>query len=169
MRSTIVPAQITTVEDRIFGNLGVHQLLLLAIPVFAGSTLYAILPPFLHSSPYKLAIISALLFICVLLSIRIKGKLIFFWLITVLRYNLRSRYYVFDKNTDAHRMKYEVVKIDQAKDAATAVKRKVLEPINISVPDLVRLQAIIDNPAANMTFKTDNKGGLSVFVTEIKD
>ena len=42
MRTTVVPAQVTTVEDKIAGNLGLSQLLLLTLPVFGGSALFLV-------------------------------------------------------------------------------------------------------------------------------
>ena len=76
MKVTIVPAQVTTVEDRIAGNLGLSQLLLLTTPVFSGSLLYVVLPPVFHGAIYKLVLIVALFIICSLMAIRIKGKIL---------------------------------------------------------------------------------------------
>jgi hypothetical protein len=39
MRTRVIPAQITTVEDRIAGNLNLTQILLLMIPVILGTYL----------------------------------------------------------------------------------------------------------------------------------
>src|SRR5665213_4365185 len=98
MKVTVVPAQVTTVEDRIAGRLGLSQLLLLAAPIFGGSALYIILPPAMNSSAYKLVIIITLMLICSTMAIRIKGKIVLLWLIVILRYRLRPSYYVFNKN-----------------------------------------------------------------------
>src|ERR1019366_4023701 len=108
MKVTVVPAQITTIEDRIAGNLSFSQLLLLAAPVFGGSALYIILPPTMHSAPYKLTVIAVLIFLCGLLAIRIKGKILLLWFVVLLRYNLRPRYYIFNKNCLAAREQYTV-------------------------------------------------------------
>ena len=40
MKMTVVPAQVTTVEDRIIGNLGFSQILLLIVPVFAAAGIF---------------------------------------------------------------------------------------------------------------------------------
>src|SRR5947209_20569411 len=97
MKVTVVPAQVTTVEDRIVGSLGLSQILLLATPVFGGTMLYAILPPNFHSAIYKLIVIALLFATCGLMAIRIRGKILLLWLIVMLRYNLRPRYFVFNK------------------------------------------------------------------------
>src|SRR5665213_3181374 len=93
MKVTVVPAQVTTVEDRIAGRLGLSQIMLLITPIFVGSALYAVLPPLMNSSPYKLVIIITIMLICSSLAIRIKGKILLLWLIVVLRYRLRPSYY----------------------------------------------------------------------------
>src|ERR1035437_3790831 len=100
MKITVVPAQVTTVEDRVAGNLGFSQLILFAIPVFGGSLLYAALPPSMSASAYKLVIIGIVAVFNSVLAIRIKGKILLLWMIVLLRYNLRPRFYLFNKNTD---------------------------------------------------------------------
>src|SRR5258708_18652430 len=108
MKVTVVPAQVTTIEDRIAGNLGLSQLLLLIAPVFGSSAIYMILPPNMQSAPYKLVLIATLVFVGCLLAIRIKGKILLFWLAIIFRYNLRPKYYVFNKNSLANREQYEM-------------------------------------------------------------
>ena len=73
MKVTVVPAQVTTVEDRISGNLSMSQIALFAIPIFCGSLLYAVLPPSMEVSLYKLIAIGILSLLSCQLAIRIKG------------------------------------------------------------------------------------------------
>ena len=42
MRTTVIPAQITTVEDKIAGSLNLTQILILMIPVFWATIVYAV-------------------------------------------------------------------------------------------------------------------------------
>ena len=49
MKMTVVPAQVTTVEDRIIGSLGFSQILLLVIPIFVSAGVFALVPPFMGS------------------------------------------------------------------------------------------------------------------------
>jgi hypothetical protein len=168
MKTTIVPAQITTVEDRIAGSLGLNQLLLLSVPVFGGSALYIALPPTMHASLYKLVLIGVMMLVCSILSIRIKGKILLLWIVVIGRYNLRPRYYLFNKNTLANREQSEVVKTEEeTKTEVKPVKRRRLSPLSTS--DSVRLQAILENPASNLTFTANKRGGLRVLITEVKD
>lgn len=59
MRMTVVPAQITTVEDRIIGNLGFSQILLLIVPLFVSAGVFVLLPPFIGGAIYKYIIMAA--------------------------------------------------------------------------------------------------------------
>jgi hypothetical protein len=169
MKVTVVPAQVTTVEDRIAGNLGLNQLLLLVAPIFIGSALYIILPPNMHSASYKLVVIATLAFVCGLLAIRIKGKLVINWLVVILRYNLRPRYYVFNKNSLVGREQYAVHKQNNsaATQNAKPVKRKRMP--SLSTADAAHVLSMIENPAAHLSFQTNRKGGLDVRFTEVKE
>ena len=106
MKMTVVPAQVTTVEDRIIGNLGFSQILLLIVPVFAAAGIFVLLPPFMGGALYKYVIMGVVTLLFGLLSIRIKGKILALWLVTVLRYNLRPKYYLFNKNVTTGRDEY---------------------------------------------------------------
>ena len=75
MKMTVVPAQVTTVEDRIIGNLGFSQILLLIVPVFAAAGIFLLLPPFMGGALYKYVIMGIVALLFGLLSIRIKGKI----------------------------------------------------------------------------------------------
>lgn len=90
MKVTVVPAQVTTVEDRIIGSLG-SQMLLLIIPIFVSAGLFALLPPFMESALYKYILMAILAFVCCVLAIRIKGKIIALWLVTILRYKYSAK------------------------------------------------------------------------------
>ena len=108
MKTTVVPAQVTTVEDRIIGKLGFSQIVLLMIPVFLSTGIFTLLPPVMNGALHKYVLMALSLITCGILSIRVKGKIIALWLVTVLRYNLRPKYYLFDKNTTAFRNEYFV-------------------------------------------------------------
>jgi hypothetical protein len=168
MKVTIVPAQVTTVEDRIAGNLSLSQLMLLVAPIFGATALYVILPPNLHSAPYKLVIMAILALVCGLLAIRLKGKLVLLWLVVILRYRLRARYHVFNKNSSAGREPGLPVAMDDEETITSTPKARIRTP-QLSLGEMVRLKEIIEHPAANLTFKTTRKGDLNVFITEIDD
>lgn len=169
MKVTVVPAQVTTVEDRIIGNLGFSQMMLLIVPVFVGAALFATLPPAMGSSVYKYTIMGILALICCLLAIRIKGKIIALWLITILRYNLRPKFYLFNKNTAALREQYDS-KHTMADEATSVTKiKKTISVPKLELREAVKVYATIDNPASKLRFETTKKGGLHVRLTEIEE
>jgi hypothetical protein len=167
MRTTIVPAQVTTVEDKIAGNLGISQLLLLTMPIFGGSLLFVGLPPFFSYATYKVVVIVCFAVLCGTLAIRIKGKILLFWGIVILRYNLRPRYYVSDRNhIHLREISLEVKPEKTVKEAQPKRTRKLLPKLSTS--ELVQVEHLIADPAANLRLTTNRKGELSVHLTEVK-
>ena len=80
MKQTVVPAQVTTVEDKIAGNISFTQMLLLVTPVFFGGLSFILLPPFLKYSPYKVAIWALIAVVLIQLGIRIRGRIFLDWI-----------------------------------------------------------------------------------------
>jgi hypothetical protein len=169
VKITVVPAQVTTVEDKIMGSLGFSQMMLLVVPVFVSAALFATLPPAMGSSPYKYIIMAVIAFTCSILAIRIKGKIIAEWMVTILRYNLRPRYYLFNKNTAAFREQYDTVADAQTQTEQTKkhANRKIIPELDFT--DKAMVLAAIENPAAKFRFETTRKGGLHVRLTEVED
>lgn len=169
MRTTIVPAQVTTVEDRIAGKLGMTQLLLLITPIFGGSGIFVILPPFFAYATYKVVLITCMAVLCALLAIRIKGKILLFWAITLLRYNMRPRYYVFSKNSAHTREIAPPADIeDGSAEEATAQAITPSRKINLSTVERIQIEDLLANPDANVHITTNKKGELRVHLTEIQ-
>lgn len=167
MKTTVVPAQVTTVEDRIIGKLGFSQIVLLMIPVFFSAGVFALLPPVMNGALYKYVLMALSLMICGVLSVRVRGKIIALWLVTVLRYNLRPKYYLFDKNTTAFR--------DECKNAPPedeeAINQPAEKPQKLERLDdisTIKTRQIIDDPTTDVRFETDKKGGLHVRFTKVK-
>ncbi len=170
MKMTVVPAQVTTVEDRIIGNLGFSQILLLVIPIFVSAGVFAILPPFMGGAAYKYIIMAMTILIACILSIRIKGKIVAFWLVTVLRYNVRPKYYLFNKNTATLRENYLTTNsVHEPENTTTSMTKKRPMRPQLDVPSSARVLAVLDNPAANVRFETGKKGVLHVRFTEIEE
>lgn len=170
MKMTVVPAQVTTIEDRIIGNLGFSQILLLIVPVFAAAGIFVLVPPFMGGAIYKYIIMGIAAIVFCVLAIRIKGKLVAFWLITILRYNLRPKYYLFNKNVTTLRENYPARKdsAEPEKTDTTKVVKKVTRN-QLDIPTTARVLATIENPAAKVRFETGKKGGLHVRLTEIEE
>jgi hypothetical protein len=170
MKATVVPAQVTTVEDRIAGNLSFSQLVLFALPIFGGSLLYAALPPSMGASMYKIVIIVVITVVCMVFAIRIKGKIILLWLIVLLRYNLRPKLYLFNKNILTYREDYPERPASSDYTGAWAEGRqKQTLPTKLSLAETARAYATLDDPVRKLRFETTKKGGLNVRLTEIEE
>ncbi len=169
MRTTIVPAQVTTVEDRIAGRLGLTQLLLLIMPIFGGSAIFVILPPFFAYAVYKLVLITCVAVLCALLAIRIKGKILLFWVITLWRYNTRPRYYLFNKNSTHTREIVLPVDIDNEPTEETIADVAMpTRKISLTTAERVQIEDLLANPDANVHITTNKKGELRVHLTEVQ-
>lgn len=169
MKVAVVPAQITSVEDKIAGNLGISQLILLIAPVFTSSALFIVIPPFMAAPAYKIVIIAVITLVFCVSAIRIKGKILLHWALIILRYNGRPKYFVYNKNdaylrtaikTDSKDTKQKTKKVEKPKP--------VLALPHFQTHDLVALEAIVANPKAKLYFKTNKKGVLDVHISEIK-
>lgn len=170
MKITVVPAQVTTVEDRIIGSLGFSQILLLIIPVFGSAGIFALLPPVMNGETYKYVLMAIIVTSCSILAFRIKGKIIAHWLVLVLRYNLRPKYYLFNKNVSTMREEYLVKESAEATKQTTKPMQRMKPVIpQLDIPTTARLLATLNNPAAQVHFVTGKKGNLYVRLTEIED
>lgn len=169
MKATVVPAQVTTVEDRIMGTLGFSQLMLLIVPIFIGAGLFAMLPPFMGGSIYKYIFIGIATTLCCILAIRVKGKIVLLWVIVIMHYNLRPKFYLLNKNTAALREQYanRTEELEEQKPRAR-LKKSLIVP-RLEFHQTAKVLATIDNPASKLRFETTKKGGLHVRLTEIEE
>lgn len=171
MRTTVIPAQITTVEDKIAGSLNLTQIFILMIPIFWSAVVYILFIPFMKLTWYKLPLVLIVLFICLILSMRIKGKIVLSWLMVILRYNLRAKYYLFNKNDpylrtmDLPVFEKKPLKLFRKSPAKKEVKRQ--NP-NFAITDLIQLEKLITDPKYTLSFKSNKKGGLYVHFQQIQ-
>ena len=169
MKTTVVPAQVTTVEDKVAGSLSFTQLILLTIPVFLSGALFIIFPPLFNISPLKVIIGVALTLCCFVLAFRIKGKLVLTWITVLARYNSRPTFYIFNKNDLYLRdlpTNTQAEPEPESADATETVSLPLLNPI--PTPEMVRLETAVSDPRSRFHFKA-TKGGLRVHINEIKD
>ena len=168
MKSTVVPAQVTTVEDKIAGNLTFNQMLLMTTPVFVSGVIFAFLPPFMNLSGYKLMIVVSIAVICLTLAVRVKGRIVLSWIMILGRYNSRPRYYIYDKNN----LHLRSATNEKTEDTLgqTHAKKVSIKPQKIKLPmkKMVWAEEVATNPSAQLEFKTTKKGDLRVYIQEIK-
>jgi hypothetical protein len=169
MKSAVVPAQITTVEDKVAGNLTLQQLFLLACPIFVNSALYAILPRPMHLNAFKLLLMAVIATVCLASAIRIKDRLVILWVITILRYRNRPRYYVYNKNDSYLRCELQPLKEVEQVDTVKKVDESAVDSLlRLTTAEKVRLEGLLTHPAANLQFMVNKKGGLHAIVTEVE-
>lgn len=162
MRTTVIPAQITTVEDKIAGNLNFAQILLFMAPILWSTLVYTLLPFRMQLTLYKLPLILVISICCFILAIRIKGKIILQWLAILLRFNLRPKYYIFDKNDASFRVidlpVFEKRQFSLRKKIAPQTKVNITHP-KFGIKELTQLEKLIQDPRISLSFKTNGIGG----------
>lgn len=157
MRTTIIPAQITTVEDKIAGSLNMTQILILMFPVLWTALIYILFAPAMKLAPYKLGLIGIAIVICLILVIRIKDKIVAEWLGVVLRYQFRPRYWLYNKNDATNR----IIDIPDIPDIVvnkrkTTKKASSDQKTEINISDLVRLEQLIDSGKVAVRYQIKN-------------
>lgn len=167
MRISIVPAQITTVEDKITGNLSVQQAAYIGVPMILALVMTISFPPSGQIVAYKIAISVFALIVGGILAIRIKDRIIAQWIILLARYYMRPQYFVYDKRTTYLRK----IKSTNPIEVTDPTEQKTTSiPINTSsnlkVSERIRLENYANNPAAQMKFKVGKKGKLNVYIKE---
>ena len=170
MRTTIIPAQITTVEDKIAGNLNFTQILLLMVPVFWTTIVYVCLAPKMQIAWYKLPLAISVLVVCLILSLRIKGKVVLSWLLVLLRFNLRPKFYVFNKN-EAYLRTLDLPAIEKVSPRLihnTAKVKREIPATQIKDEELVKLENLINRKGVSLSFKLGKGGGLNVAFEQVK-
>jgi len=146
MRTTIIPAQITTVEDKIAGSLNMTQILILMFPVLWTALVYLLFYPAMKLTLYKLLLILLVTVVCVILILRIKDKIIAEWLGVLLKYRLRPKYYLFNKNDLTNRTvdvpDFPLEFITAKKTVKEFVKAKATD---VKLADLIKLENFISS------------------------
>lgn len=171
MRTTIIPAQITTVEDTIAGNLNLTQILILMVPIFWTALVYTLLPKAMHLGWYKILLILFVLFACLILSLRIQGKVVVHWLIILLTYNLRPKYYLLNKNDSymrtLHLPVFEKKPFTLFKLKKVKQETKQIDPV-FSISKFVMFENFLNSSKYSISYKTGRRGGINVAFREIQ-
>ena len=158
MRTTIIPAQITTVEDKIAGPLNMTQILILMFPVLWTALIYIVCVPTMKLVPYKLSLIGIVTLICLILVIRIKDKIVAEWLGVVLTYHFRPKYWLYNKNDTTGRI-IDVPDIPNIALKPSKSSKKVASKhkSEIDISDLVRFEQLINSGKVAVRYQFDKK------------
>ena len=160
MKTTIVPAQVTTVEDTIAGNLTLVQLILLSAPLFSTAGVYIIIPPFLKLTLYKFILSIVIALPPIVLSIRFQGQIAFRLVRLALTYLIRPRVYLLLPGLNGC-----YFCIEQAKDIEEKGEQKVetveyIKPLDNT--ELKELGEVLTDRTIN--FYANKKGGFNAVV-----
>ena len=163
MKTTPIPAQITTVEDKIAGNLSMMQLILLLSPLFLSVFIFAVLPDRMDFNFYKVVLMLSSLIIFLTLAVRIKERIILTWLILLVSYHLRSHIFVFDKN-DGYLRESKLLKNNEVKNhsANKQTKKKKKKANSLSILNLIQLENLINARNTKMVIKFSRKRRLKL-------
>ncbi len=157
MRTTIIPAQITTVEDKIAGSLNFAQILLFMAPVLWGTLVYTLFMPSMKIALYKIGVVLIVAIICLVMAIRIKDKIIAEWAMVLLKYKLRPKLYLFDKNDLTERTVdvpfVELVK-NLTKVPAPSQKKQQRE---MTIAERIRLEQALSSRKLAVSFRFGGK------------
>jgi len=169
MKTTVVPAQITTVEDRIAGNLTFTQLIMLVIPLITSAAIYVLIPAANHFSLIKGILMGLQFAVFGTLAIRIRGKILIDWLVILLRFRMRPRIYLFTKNDLAAREVEGILAVEEKKKTIIKeVKQEKKLRNNVSLEDQAKIDRLLGNPSLRFRFGL-KKGGIDVIVVASED
>lgn len=161
MKSTIIPAQITSIEDTIAANLSLTQIILLILPVFVSAIIFSLFPPFIHISLYKLVIIVIVSVPLALLALRVKGQVLLKLIIVIAYYHARPRLYLLTKHQNLHIEQINLEIINKPKDMIDTPKR-VSKPVQVTPAQMVILGDVLENK--KVQFFTNGEGQLNAVI-----
>ncbi len=163
MKTAIVPAQITSVEDTLAGSLTLTQLVLMIIPVFLAAAVLTLLPPFFGIAVYKLIVLVLLGLPFLFLSLRLNGQVMFYALKSLVVFRLRPRLYL---ATVDQTLCPVCAALDQANDvessmlAAQPQSRDIILPLNSSE----RQQLDASLSGRHVAYFSDKNGGIYAII-----
>jgi hypothetical protein len=125
----------------------------------------------MHIEVYKIILVLIVLLISLMLSLRIKGKVVLSWLVILFTYNVRARYYVFNKNDIFLR---DIVLPKTHKNHVKLLEKVILTneaKLKAKLPDIqdsIKIKNFIKNPNYSLSVKPNKKGGLYVVANKIE-
>ena len=164
MKTTVVPAQITTVEDKVAGNLSFTQIILLILPLITSTAIYVVIPHHDKLNAIKIVLIALQFMVFGGLSLRIKGKVVMDWLLVYLRFAARPRIYIYTKADTIHRDIIAEPKEERVSHVAKKAAAKEETPALLTFPEHLRLSELLANRGLTIGFTQAEKGGINVSI-----
>jgi hypothetical protein len=148
MRISIVPAEMTSVKDKIIGNLELKQILLLATPLIFAIFTYIAIPPFNKTNSPKIILFIIFSFISSILSINISGELVLEIIINGFKYLIRPKIHL----STIKNLEDEI--LENLKNNEISMEN--------SRPPEIKDRIKLDLPKGNVAFYVNRKGALNV-------
>ena len=158
MRTTIIPAQITTVEDKIAGSLNMTQVLILMAPILWTALIYILLAPSMKLTSLKLLLIIISTAVSSILALRIKDKIVAEWLGVLLKYRLRPKYYLFNKNDLTNRtIDIPELPIEYVASKKQSKKTVLAKASEIELADLIKFEHLVSSGKVALHYQLNKK------------
>jgi hypothetical protein len=158
MRTTIIPAQITTVEDKIAGSLNMTQILILMAPILWTVIIYILLVPSMKLTSLKLILIIISTATSSILALRIKDKIVAVWLGVLLKYRLRPKYYLFNKNDLTNRsLDIPDLPIEYIASKKQAKKPARAKSSEVTLSDLIKFEHLVSSGKVALHYQLNKK------------
>ncbi len=163
MKTTIVPAQVISVEDIIAANLNLTQVVLLISPIFMSALVFLGLPPFMHIRVYKIILLLILSLPPLLLAVRINGIIVLRWVVLVAEFNFRPDYYLYSvKNHHNCYCQQTDYLNDQSPETVNSVNRQKIPKYRLSIDERIVIDNLIKQKSIH--YYTDGKGNLNASI-----
>lgn len=162
MKTTVVPAQVTSMEDTIAGSLSLTQVVLLIIPVFISAFLFAGLPPSMHIKLYKLILLLFIGLPPLVLAIRFKGVIALRWLFLISSYRLRPTIYLqtVKYHHDCYCLRFDVE--DKNEETIDALTTKTISKKDLSISERFVITSFLKQKS--IKFYTDERGKINASI-----
>lgn len=169
MKTNVIPSQITTIEDRVLGSLTVSQALILGADALVVLILYPVLSLFLASLVYKLLILIPIASMGLSLSVRLRGMLLYSWLLLIAHYGMRPRYYAFQKQASRlenipPQSSMSTTSMATPDDSTKTTRPTLCMPLGID--ELIRLEHYLGLAGSREIYKFTKKGRPYVTTSE---
>ncbi len=161
MKTTIIPAQITSIEDTIAANLTLTQIILLILPVFLSAIIFSLLPPFIHIRLYKLVLIAIMSIPLALLALRINGQVLLKLIIVIVNYCARPKLYLLTNQVKSEIEQIEPEVVNAPKLHITTLQSNN-RPSHVTPAQMVLLADVLENK--KVLFFTNSEGRLNAII-----
>lgn len=165
MKTSTVPAQVTTVEDRVAANLSLKQLVILISTVFIGVLQFLLFLPAVSINPIKAVVMLVSLSLGLLAAVRVREQLMLDWSTLLAKYIFRPKYYIINKNDEY--LRQELCDRSKPKTETKATPNK-FKTITLPLGKAVKLQGYITENKLSLSFVNSSKKGVIIDVLETR-